>query len=112
MELINENDGRVIITPTEESITDEEAMIRDAAITLLKKGNNRIVFDLSHVKYIGDSGMSLLLRIHREASARGGDVGIIGLRPELKKVFELTRLDRIFELSPGSMASIAGKADQ
>lgn len=100
MMVCTEADGRTTITPAEESISDEVVLIDDTAKRLLEKGSIRIIFDLSNVKYIGDSGMSLLIKIHRAACAKGGDVGIRGLRKELRKAFELTKLDRIFEIIP------------
>ena len=100
MTVISEVDGKIRITPTEEYIDDEEFLIGETVNRFLQKGSNRIVFDLSNVKFIGDSGMSLLLRVHNATYAQGGGVGIRGLRTELLKVFQLTRLDKIFEIIP------------
>ena len=96
----NEADGIATIMPTAESIEEESDLIGETAKWLLENGKNRIVFDLSNIKFIGDSGLSLLIRIHNTARFWEGTVGISGLHTEMRKVFQLTGLDKIFTIIP------------
>ncbi len=71
---------------------------RDAAAAL---GERRYaVFDLSRVRFVDSSGLGAMLSILRGVAARGGDLKLCGLSPQVKATFQLVRLDRIFEIHP------------
>jgi anti-sigma B factor antagonist len=62
-------------------------------------GVHRLVVDLARVGYIDSSGLGALVKVLKKARSAGGDVRLVGPGPDVRKVLELTRLDRIFEIS-------------
>ena len=62
-------------------------------------GSNRLVLDLGRVAYIDSSGLGALVKVLKKTRLVGGDVRLAELEPEVRKVLELTRLDKIFEIS-------------
>jgi anti-sigma B factor antagonist len=60
----------------------------------------KAVFSLGQLDYIDSSGLGALVKALKSARSKGGDVKLAGLRPEVKKVLELTRLDRVFDIFP------------
>jgi anti-sigma B factor antagonist len=70
-------------------------------------GAPRIVLALSKMDYIDSSGLGALVKLLKKSRLAGGDTKLSGLRPEVRKVFELTRLDKIFDIFPEADAAVA-----
>jgi anti-sigma B factor antagonist len=58
----------------------------------------RVVVDLSQVEFLDSTGLSVLVESKRRALENDGDLLLCGLRQPVRMVFELTRLDRFFEI--------------
>jgi len=62
------------------------------------EGATRIVLELTGLEYVDSSGLGTFVRLMKEARAAGGDVRLVGPTDEVKKVLELTRLSRVFDI--------------
>jgi anti-sigma B factor antagonist len=67
-------------------------------VSPLLETETRLVFDLAKVKFIDSSGLGVLLSCLRQVNAKGGDVKICCLAKQVRVIFELVRLHRIFEI--------------
>lgn len=72
----------------------------DALNTEIAGGVPRVVLSLGHLDYIDSSGLGALVKVLKKSRLAGGDTKLTGLKPEVRKVFELTRLDKIFDILP------------
>lgn len=64
------------------------------------KGESPLVLlDLSMVPYIDSAGLGTLVSILREARNHKKALKLIGLRQNIKRIFEMTRLDKIFTIA-------------
>jgi anti-sigma B factor antagonist len=74
---------------------------------VIAEGHTRIVVDLSRVSYVGSAGWlafsSRVIHLRR----RGGDIKLAGLRPHVRAIFELVRLDAFLDAYPTAEAAIA-----
>ena len=70
-------------------------------LNLFEEGKNNIVVDLHDVRFVDSSGLGALVSGFKNASARNGNLKLCGLQPQVKSMFELTRLHRVFEIFPG-----------
>lgn len=69
------------------------------AIGALSDANSsRIVIDMSAVDFIDSSGLGCLVGALRTVNNLGGDIKICSLRPQIRAIFELTRLHRVFAI--------------
>ena len=50
----------------------------------------KLVFDFSELEYISSAGLRVLLAAVKEMDARGGELFVKNLRPEVMEVFEVT----------------------
>ena len=73
-------------------------MLRQKLLNHIDKGHNRFVVNLSNVDYIDSSGLGVLVAIHKRSLQHGGSVAISGLKGTVKELFELTRLNKVFEV--------------
>lgn len=67
---------------------------------LLNEGQRRIVINLQGVEFIDSSGLATLVggfkRVRREAAK----ICFASLQPAVRRIFELTRLERAVEIQP------------
>jgi anti-sigma B factor antagonist len=78
----------------------------DSLDQLLADGHKKLVVDLQNVKFIDSSGLGALVRVYKHARSEASDICLASLQPPVKRVFELTRLDRVFDLHPDLDAAV------
>jgi anti-sigma B factor antagonist len=69
-----------------------------SSMTPVLEAHTKLVFDLHRLRFTDSSGLGAFLSCLRHVNARGGDVKLCGLSPQVRAVFELVRLHRIFDI--------------
>ncbi len=57
----------------------------------------KIVLDFSKVKFLSSSALGVLINMRKKADAIKGRVLLCCMRPELRKVFKITNLEKMFQ---------------
>ncbi|HEY3307412.1 MAG TPA: STAS domain-containing protein [Desulfuromonadaceae bacterium] len=65
---------------------------------LFDSGAKDILLDLKEVRFIDSSGLGVLVSGFKNASTRQGSLKLCGLQAQVKSMFELTRLHRVFDI--------------
>jgi len=65
---------------------------------LFEGGTVNLVIDLKEVLFIDSSGLGVLVSAFKNASTRNGSIKLSGLQTQVKSMFELTRLHRVFDI--------------
>jgi anti-sigma B factor antagonist len=90
-------DVAVVSVPVEElDASNVGEFKRDLAPVL--EAHTKLVFDLRPLRFTDSSGLGAFLSCLRHVNARGGDVKLCGMSPQVRAVFELVRLHRIFDI--------------
>lgn len=63
---------------------------------LMEKADKPIVLDCSQLDFISSSGLRLFLALRKQTLAKGGNVTIKGVNPEIKQVFTITGFFSLF----------------
>lgn len=66
-----------------------------------------VVIDLSEVSYIDSSGLATLIEFYRELKAENGRLALCSLQPRVRTVFDLVRLNELFQISDTAAAATA-----
>ena len=74
--------------------------IKKAFDKLISKKAPKIVINLSKVSYVDSSGLATLVEILKNMKAYGGKMRLTNLSSKVKSLFEITKLDRLFEILP------------
>lgn len=62
--------------------------------------NARIVIDISPVCFVDSAGLGAILSCLRMAHANGGKLALTGVTGSKQTLFQIVRMDRIFEVFP------------
>ena len=56
----------------------------------------RVIIDFGNVGFLDSSALGAFVALLRRLTQKGGSLRIAALRPSVKMIFEVTRLDRVF----------------
>ena len=76
----------------------------DAATT---KPPAKVVVNLENVNFVDSTGLSTLVQRTKQSRMQDGDLYICGLQQSVRIIFELTRLDKFFEIFPAEEDAIS-----
>ena len=65
---------------------------------LISNGNIKLVADLSGVDYTSSAGLRVLLGAIKDTRAKGGDMRLTGVQPDVLKVLNLSGFTNILKL--------------
>lgn len=77
-------------------------------IAVCNRRPSQLLIDLQEVPYIDSSGIGMLVEIFRRMKASGGSLRLCGLSERVVGVFEITKLDKFFNIFPGQTEALAG----
>ncbi len=72
--------------------------LKDKLVKEIEEGNKKIVLNLTNVDYIDSAGLGVLVAVLKRVKKEQGILRIAGLKPNIMKIFQLTRLNQIFDI--------------
>jgi anti-sigma B factor antagonist len=84
--------------------------LRRKVLELTKSKTPVILIDLKNVRYMDSSGVATLIEGLKSSHQYNGRLILSGLKLEVREVFELTRLDTVFEIYADSQAALESLA--
>ncbi|MGP1272088.1 MAG: STAS domain-containing protein [Phycisphaerales bacterium] len=97
----------VVIEILSEQIGDRESQIIQAEIAAVAEPVGwRLAIDMTRVAFLASAGLGTLVSAHNAAKAAKGKMAVCHIAPDLMKMLELTRLDRLFTIKPDRDAAI------
>lgn len=102
MNLTVEERGGVVLLAIHEERLDahNSGDLKAQMLKLFEEGKADLVLDLQTVKFVDSSGLGAMVSGFKNASSRNGSLKLAGLQLQVKSMFELTRLHRVFEIFP------------
>lgn len=83
--------------------------VAESLRSMIAKKPRRVVVDLTKVTYVDSSGLAVLLQGMQNVREYGGKFGLAGVQDDVKHVFDIARLDQVFEIYPDVDAALAAK---
>ena len=69
--------------------------LRELLIDLVGDGANRLVLDLDGVDFLDSTGLGTIISALKRARTHGGDIRLVCTQPRIKRLFEITGLDKV-----------------
>jgi len=100
MNMSIEQRGSAVLLAVHEERLDahNSSELKAQMLKLFEEGKNNLVIDLQAVRFVDSSGLGALVSGFKNASSRNGSLKLSGLQLQVKSMFELTRLHRVFEI--------------
>jgi anti-anti-sigma factor len=107
--VMSEIKGVTIVGFQTASIMDQrtiEAIGADLYALVDEMAKKKIVLDFAAVKFLSSQMLGVLIHLQKKARQIGGRVVLCAMRPELMKVFQITKLDKILEFAPDERGAL------
>ena len=109
-EYIKEEVGDVVVQKVNLSraTLKEAEEFKRTLIENIEIGKKRIIVDLAECEFIDSTFLGALVVSLKKITALGGDMKLVGLQPNVRSMFELTRMYRVidaFETKEEAVAS-------
>ncbi|MBA4406736.1 anti-anti-sigma factor [bacterium] len=99
MEIIEEviDDIIVEIVNLDRATLHEAEELKFNVSEKINAGYNKIIIDLTAVEFLDSTFLGVIVNSLKKVAKMGGDLKLVGFKPSVRSMFELTRLFRVFE---------------
>ena len=92
-------DGIVIMEIEGQLIVGNRQELKQKMLDELEKGARKFLIDFAKTGYIDSSGLGVLVSLSKKIREQGGELRLANLNDDLKTLFELTKLDTLFQIA-------------
>ncbi|MCK5446488.1 MAG: STAS domain-containing protein [Gemmatimonadetes bacterium] len=96
---IVELNGITIVEVGGELIVGNRHELKEKVIERLEAGDRQFLIDFTSSSYIDSSGLGVLVSLSKKIRESGGVLRLAGLSEDLRTLFELTKLDTLFQIA-------------
>jgi anti-sigma B factor antagonist len=82
--------------------------LREQLIGLVGDGSTRLVLDLEGVDFLDSTGLGVIVSALKRSRTQGGDLRLVCTQARIRRLFEITGLDKAVPLLPSLDAAVAG----
>lgn len=96
-----ESRGTVQVVRCSGSIdADTVSAFKKRMLEIIAQGSAHLVMDFSTLHFIDSMGLGTLISLLRTVRGKNGDIKIASMSDDVKMIFQITRLDRLFDVAP------------
>ena len=97
----------VVVTVDGQLIVGNRHELRQKITEALEAGDRKFLVDFTKTGYIDSSGLGVLVSLSRRIREADGELRLAGLNEDLRTLFELTKLDTLFNIADTTAAALA-----
>lgn len=88
------------------TLSDSRTQLRDLVHVFTSNGHKNFLLNLAGVDFIDSDGMGELVRSYSVVRQRGGEMRIVHATPRVRDLFQITRLNTLFEIYSEEQAAL------
>lgn len=98
---IFDDDGAVLhVSGVTELSSVNSTGFREIVQSELRLRHQNIELDLSEIRFMDSQGLGALIGLQNRLAKREGGLKVVNPAPQARKIFELTQMGRVFEITP------------
>jgi anti-sigma B factor antagonist len=82
-------------------------VLRQAIVEQVDNGVKHLLINLTRVEYLDSTGLGILIGGVKRLKEQGGSLRLVGPSARITRIFEITGLNRIFDVYPTEQAALA-----
>ena len=90
-----------VVSFTDRKILDEQniQVIGEQLFGLVdESGRKRLLLNFGNVEYMSSAALGKLITLNKKVQAAGGRLILCNIDPQIREVFEITKLDKLFDI--------------
>lgn len=103
---ISSLDGWTVIRLHGELDVASAPSLRERLINLVAEGSHNLILDLEGLDFLDSTGLGVIISALKRARTNGGDLRLVCTQSRIRRLFEITALDKAFPLHPSHGAAI------
>ena len=96
---IKKQDSVVVVDVDGQLIVGNRQELKLKMLEELDKGGRKFLIDFAKTGYIDSSGLGVLVSLSKKIREQGGELRLANLNDDLRTLFELTKLDTLFQIA-------------
>ena len=99
-----------VVEFTENKILDEMNITEiGQALAALVEGRDRpkLLLDFSNVDHLSSAALGMLINVNNRLKQQNGQLRLASIKPQIMEVFMITKLNRLFRISPSRGEALA-----
>jgi anti-sigma B factor antagonist len=82
------------------------AALKEAVVERIEKGERQFVLDFADTEFIDSAGLGALISMSKAVQSREGSLKLMRLNDDMRRLFELTKLDTLFDVVDQAEAGV------
>lgn len=103
---ISDQDGITLVEVDGELTVGNRERFKQVVLARVESGERKFLMDFGESSYIDSTGLGALVSLSRKIREAGGRMRLTGLNEDLRTLFELTKLDTVFDLADTRAAAM------
>src|SRR5207302_8675253 len=90
-----------VVNFTDKKILDEQniQVIGEQLFSLVdESGRKKLLLNFGNVEYMSSAALGKLITLNKKVQAAGGKLVLCNIDPQIREVFEITKLDKLFTI--------------
>ena len=104
---VKKQNGITVIDVEGQLIVGNRQELKQKVLQELESGERKFLIDFDRTGYIDSSGLGVLVSLSKKIREQGGELRLANLNEDLRTLFELTKLDTLFQISDSRDEALA-----
>lgn len=96
---VKKQDDVTVLDVEGQLIVGNRQELKKKVLDELESGERKFLIDFDRTGYIDSSGLGVLVSLSKKIREQGGELRLANLNADLRTLFELTKLDTLFQIS-------------
>lgn len=96
---VSKNGDVVVVEIEGQLIVSNRQELKQRVLDEAEAGARKVLVDFARTGYIDSAGLGVLVSLAKRLRELGGDIRLANLNDDLQTLFELTKLDTLFQIS-------------